>query len=109
MLLYWKRMYNKRAYHKCIWKWLSIRFGLENVALHKPAWQKHPYFNTAFGASLAVDGKKTDLSEFGGECVASSFGSTAEWRVDLKGVLSIHHIAIQYSQTKPVWGKYFLY
>ncbi|XP_022305270.2 uncharacterized protein LOC111112174 isoform X2 [Crassostrea virginica] len=83
----------------------AVVWTYENVALHKPAWQKHPYVNNAFGASLAVDGKKTDLSEFGGECVASSFGSTAEWRVDLKGVLSIHHIAIQYSQTKPVWDE----
>ena len=88
---------------------MSIRFCLENVALHKPAWQQHPYFNTAFGASLAVDGRKANLSEYGGECVASSFGSTAEWRVDLQSVLSIHHISIQYSQNKPVWGKYFLY
>ena len=88
---------------------MSICFYLENVALHKPAWQKHPYFGNAFSASLAVDGKKTNLYEFGGQCVASTFGSTAEWRVDLKGVLSIHHIAIQYSQNEPVWGKYFFY
>ena len=88
---------------------MSIRFGLENVALHKPAWQKHPYLNNAYNASLAVDGRKTNLYEYGGECVASSYDSTAEWRVDLKGVLSIHHIAIQYSQNEPVWGKYILY
>nr|XP_022308515.1 multiple epidermal growth factor-like domains protein 10 [Crassostrea virginica] len=77
----------------------------ENVALHKPAWQKDPYLNNAFSASLAVDGRKTDLSEYGGQCVPSSYGSTAEWRVDLKGILSIHHIAIQYGQTKPVWDE----
>ena len=88
---------------------MSIHFGLENVALHKPAWQKYPYVNNAFGASLAVDGRKTNLNEYGGQCVASSYGSTAEWRVDLKGVLSIHHISIQYSQNEPVWGKYCLY
>ena len=88
-------------------KLLSIRLCLENVALHKPAWQSHPYHGNAFGASLAVDGRKTNLSEYGGECVASRYGSTAEWRVDLKSVLSIHHIAIQYSQNEPVWGKYF--
>ena len=69
---------------------MSIRFGLENVALHKPAWQKHPYVNIAFGASLAVDGKQTDLSEFGGECVASSFGSTAEWRAERRAQHSPH-------------------
>ena len=88
---------------------MSIRFCLENVALHKPAWQKHPYLNNAFSASLAVDGRKTNLYQYGGECVSSSYGSTAEWRVDLKGVLSIHHIAIQYSQDEPVWGKKKLY
>ena len=74
------------------------------MALHKTAWQTNPYLNDAFSASLAVDGKKTKLSKFGGECVASDYGSTAEWRVDLNGVLSIHHIVIHFVQNEPVWG-----
>ena len=78
---------------------------LENVALNKAAWQKNPYLNDEFNASLAVDGKKTNLSIW--ECVVSSYDRTAEWRVDLNGVLSIHHILIQYAKNKPVWGMFF--
>nr|XP_022309642.1 receptor-type tyrosine-protein phosphatase mu-like isoform X2 [Crassostrea virginica] len=75
----------------------------ENIALHKPAWQLNPYKNDEFNASLAVDGQKKNLSQWGGECVASEYGRKAEWRVDLTGIRSIHHIAIQYVQNKPVW------
>lgn len=82
-----------------------IHFYLENVALHKSAWQKHPFHNDEFNALLAVDGRIKDLSIWGGECVTSGNYETAEWRVDLKNVLSIHHIVMQYSQSKPVWGK----
>ena len=85
------------SYHVC----------LENMALHKTAWQSNPYLNDGLSASLAVDGKKTKLSTWGGDCVVSSNVRTAEWRVDLNGVLSIHHIFIQYVQNKPVWGIYF--
>ena len=84
-----------------------VCFFLENVALYKTAWQTNPYLNDDTLASLAVDGKKSKLSQWGGECVASDYGSTAEWRVDLKDVLSIHHVVIQYFQTKLVWGTYF--
>lgn len=80
---------------------------LENLALHKTAWQNNPYLNDAFSASLAVDGKKPNISQWGRECVASNNDRTAEWRVDLNGVLSIHHIVIQYVRNKPVWGIYF--
>ena len=79
-------------------------FFLENVALHKFAWQQHPLINNDFSASLAVDGRKSDLSQKGGQCVASQFSETAELGVDLKDVHSIHHIVIQYVQEKPVWG-----
>ena len=37
----------------------------------------------------------------------SELSQTAEWRVDLKSVLSIHHILIQYAQDNPVWGMHF--
>ena len=78
------------------------------MALHKSAWQQHPHGNNEFNASLAVDGRKSNLSKWGGECVLSAYGKTAEWRVDLKEVFSIHHIAIQYAQHQPAWGVYFL-
>lgn len=73
----------------------------ENVALNKPAWQ----YNTAsfYDAGLAVDGHKTDLHAW--QCTLSKYGYlTAEWRVDLEGVLSIHHIFIQYRTDNHVWG-----
>nr|XP_022307734.1 uncharacterized protein LOC111113736 [Crassostrea virginica] len=99
-------MASKRA---LVWNFLGGLFSplvvwtYENVALHKTAWQTNQYLNDAFNASLAVDGKKTNLSIW--ECVVSSYGKTAEWRVDLNGVLSIHHILIQYAQNNPVWDK----
>ncbi|XP_078328924.1 uncharacterized protein LOC111115260 isoform X3 [Crassostrea virginica] len=92
-----------------VWKFfggiifLFVVWTYENIALHKPAWQLHPYKNDEFNASLAVDGQKKTLSQWGGECVASDFGRTTEWRVDLNGIRSIHHIVIQYVQIKPVW------
>mgnify|MGYP003685696787 CR=1 FL=1 len=82
---------------------------LENIALHKAAWQQNPFDRHMSNASLAVDGRKGNLSPWGGECVASRHNTTAEWRVDLESVLSIHHIVIQYSQQKTVWGIYFCF
>ena len=76
------------------------------MALNKIAWQKHPNHIKDFNAALAVDGKKTDLSRYGKECVYSDDRSTAEWRVDLNTVLSIHHIVIHYVQNNAVWGMY---
>ena len=78
------------------------------MALHKPAWQQHSLYSDERNALLAVDGRKKNLSIRGGECAASgNYKTTAEWRVDLKNVLSIHHIVIQYAQNKPVWGMYY--
>ena len=77
------------------------------MALHKSAWQLHPLGSDELNALLAVDGRIKDLSIRGGECVTSAnYKITAEWRVDLKNVLSIHHIVMQYSQSKSVWGMY---
>ena len=52
-----------------------------------------------------MDGQYTDLELGGGQC-AYSYGvqTTAEWRVDLGAVRSIHHIVIQYATGNRVWG-----
>ena len=79
---------------------------LENLALKKPTWQQYP---SVLGAEKAVDGRFTDMSVWGGQCV-SSFGrrSTTEWRVDLEAILSVHHIFIQFLTGNKTWGKTFI-
>lgn len=69
---------------------------LENIAINKTAWQQYNYSSSRWGAELAVDGKKSDLSASGGQCAVSRGRPTAEWRVDLGEVHSIHHMFIQY-------------
>ena len=73
----------------------------ENLALKKEAWQSNYYYDTA---DLAVDGLKQNLIWDGGQCAWSLGGRIEEWRVDLGGILSIHHIFIQYATDKRVWG-----
>ena len=58
-----------------------------------------------YTADRAVDGQYTDLAWDGGQCAASDDSqTTTEWRVDLGGVRSIHHIVIQYATGNRVWG-----
>ena len=81
---------------------------IENLALRKSAWQLNPIDNDfKHSANNAVDGKKSDLSELGGECTASSSSrTTAMWWVDLGTLQSIHHVIIQYSTGNQVWGNF---
>ena len=77
----------------------------ENIALYKTAWQQDTLLS--FTAARAVDGRKDSLSIFGSDCVTSQYNYTAEWRVDLEAVVSIHHIFIQYATNNLPWGKQF--
>nr|XP_022307732.1 uncharacterized protein LOC111113734 [Crassostrea virginica] len=78
----------------------------ENLALNKPAWQKNPYpHRQNVGADLAVDGRKANPPKSDGQCTLSHGNDTAEWRVDLGGVYSIHHIFLQYMTGTSLWGK----
>ena len=77
----------------------------ENLALHEPAWQNSTYMSYT-GAERAVDGKYSNLHSRGGRCAASDLvQTTAEWRVDLGAVRSIHHIVIQYATGNIVYVK----
>ncbi|XP_078330396.1 uncharacterized protein LOC144624464 [Crassostrea virginica] len=76
----------------------------KNLALHQPAWQSSTLWSDS-GAERAVDRLYTNLTWYGGQCAMSVRGqTTAEWRVDLGGVRSIHHIVIQYMTDNRVWG-----
>ncbi|XP_078329082.1 uncharacterized protein LOC111114425 isoform X2 [Crassostrea virginica] len=78
----------------------------ENLALNKPAWQNGS-FESYTGADRAVDGQYTDLLGWAEPCAVSELGqSTAEWRVDLGGVKSIHHVFVQYATDNDLWDEY---
>ncbi|XP_062608098.1 cell death abnormality protein 1-like [Saccostrea cucullata] len=83
-------------------------FAYDNVALRKLTWQQFPYtdrpLNNITMAEKAVDGLYSDRSAFGGQCtISANKRFTATWRVDLGGVLSIHHIRIYYRTDNNPW------
>ncbi|XP_056002110.1 multiple epidermal growth factor-like domains protein 11 [Ostrea edulis] len=86
---------------------LQLCTAYENIALRKPTWQLHPYniSNPIFDASNAVDGLKSDLGVWGGQCAISNYTQhIATWRVDLQDILSIRHITIYYRTENAAWG-----
>ena len=75
----------------------------ENLALHRPAWQNTTYWSNI--AERAVDGLKSNLDRHGRQCALSwDHQTTAEWRVDLGAIRSIHHVSIQYVTGNDMWG-----
>lgn len=91
----------------------SLFFSLENIARGKQAHQDYPYGGGSnavitqelIQASNAVDGLKSNLSFWSGQCVASeNKEQTATWWVNLASILSIHHIMIYYNTKNGQWG-----
>ena len=81
----------------------------ENLALGKSAWQQTTY-SPNWGADKGVDGLYTRLDAWGDQCtISGDYQSTAEWRVDLGGVFSIHHIFIQYRTEEIAWSNYTIF
>lgn len=85
----------------------GIIFFSENVALNRSAWQYFSYPGRPWGAERPVDGHKSNLSEWGGQCAISGDAKEAEWRVDLGNVYRIHHIFIQHRPDNLQWSTFF--
>ena len=80
----------------------------ENIALEKPAYQQSLYIGQGASfakASNAVDGLKSDLSYWGGQCALSDTKrQTATWWVNLTSILSINYVTIYYFTGDSPWG-----
>ena len=82
----------------------------ENTALGKPTYQQYPYTGTEISPSLidsskAVDGLRSNLTFWGGQCAISADNkTTATWWVNLTSILSINHVTVQYRTDYNRWG-----
>ena len=88
----------------------TLFYVAENIAFNKTAWQQNsdPRFN--WGADRVVDGKYSDLSADGEQCILTTFGKNkTEWRVGLREVSSIYCIFIQYRTDNLTWGKFIFF
>lgn len=79
---------------------------LENLAIHKPAYQLNPEPGLNVSqANAAVDGLKDNTYIWGDQCVVSENGNqVALWWVNLTRVSSIHDIRIYYVTGRRIWG-----
>ncbi|XP_062589111.1 uncharacterized protein LOC134250777, partial [Saccostrea cucullata] len=87
---------------------IGFAYGYDNVALKKQTWQASPYIvnDDRFDSSNAVDGLKSKLGAWGGECVVSAnYKRTATWWVNLTSIYSIHHIRIYYRTENAPWNE----
>ncbi|XP_065925855.1 protein draper-like isoform X2 [Magallana gigas] len=79
--------------------------NLVNLALRKPAYQENIYRHANVSAGNAVDGHKSNLRAFGGECsMSKNYERTATWWVNLESIYSIHNIRIYYRTENFPWG-----
>lgn len=80
------------------------------MALHKNVFETNPWRGIEnWRGENAVDGRYTNRSAAGGQCVISENNKeTAEWRVDLGSVVSISHIDIYYRTDNRQSIRYFL-
>ncbi|XP_062574199.1 receptor-type tyrosine-protein phosphatase alpha-like isoform X3 [Saccostrea cucullata] len=91
---------------------LPIVYGYENIAFNNPTYQAHVYYSSnrnygqaTFDSSNAVDGLKSVLTAYGGQCTISADGySNLTWWVNLTSIHSIHDITIYYRTDDSTWG-----
>ncbi|XP_061180690.1 multiple epidermal growth factor-like domains protein 10 [Saccostrea echinata] len=85
---------------------LQVILLTHNIALGKLAWQQYQYRTQPWGADKAVDGLYSVRSAAGGQCtISGNQKQTATWRVDLGGVLSVHHITIYFRTDDVAWNE----
>ncbi|XP_052691414.1 uncharacterized protein LOC128169301, partial [Crassostrea angulata] len=74
-----------------------------NLALHRPTFQLHTLFDGQPSSRL-VDGKKSDLSIYNGQCTTTKNGQTfVMWRVDLEKIRRIERIVVYSRTDNRIW------